>query len=81
MRRQIVADVLNIPIHIPEKEQVPAYGATLLAMRGCGVADVVSSNIKQVVRPCHKQVEAYEKKYRIFQNLYPVHKKLAAKLC
>ncbi len=78
--RQIVADVLNIPIHIPETEQGPAYGAALLAMRGCGKNAADNLNVgrmKETVHPERARAEEYEGRYPMFRQLYPLLRKAA----
>ena len=34
--RKIVANVMNLPVDIPQTEQGPGFGAAMLAMVGCG---------------------------------------------
>ncbi len=80
--RQTLSDILNIPLDIPLTEQGPAYGAAILAMVGCGEYPSVEGatekliKIKDTVYPQSKRVEYYEKKYRIFKNIYPCLKTL-----
>lgn len=78
--RQIVADVLGIPILIPEMEQEPAYGAALLAMRGCGtgtVGDLFAGRAREIVDPREVRAEEYGSRYQMFRQLYPLLRKAA----
>ncbi len=76
--KQIVADVLGIPVHIPETEQGPAYGAAILAMVGCGEYATVEQatkriiKFKQVIQP--QNTTEYECKYCLYAKLYPALK-------
>ena len=75
--RQIMADVLGIPIRIPEAEQGPAYGAAQLAMVGCKtrtLSDLSTCKIKETVLPREDWSERYEKLYQRFRRLYPAIK-------
>ena len=78
--RQIIADVLNMPVHILTTEQGPGYGAAILAMVGCGAyKDVTAAtkrivSAKQTILPCSTAVLRYERKYRTFAKLYPTLK-------
>jgi xylulokinase len=78
--RQIIADVFNLPVHIPETEQGPAYGGAILAMVGSGAYQSVQEATAQIVRtqeviqPNPQQVAFYNKKYNFFKKLYPTLK-------
>ena len=80
--RQLIADVLNLPVHILTTEQGPAYGVAILAMAGCGEYASVKEaaekivQVKETIAP--KNSEAYERKYRIFKKLYPLLKEIWA---
>lgn len=80
--RQIIADVLNLPVHILETEQGPAYGAAVLAMVGCGeYADVKEAadrivRVREEICPNPKKVERYNKKYGIYKRFYPALKEI-----
>lgn len=80
--RQIVADVLNLPVDLPETEQGPAYGGAILAMVACGEYETVQAAAKAIVRiketvlPDAKQAARYEQKYVLFRKLYPLLKQL-----
>ncbi len=48
--REITADVLGIPVSVPQTEQGPAYGAAILAMAGCGEYGNVQTAINGLVK-------------------------------
>lgn len=80
--RQIIADVLNLPIRIPDNEQGPSYGASILAMVGCGEYPTVEEAVKKLVKfnktilPDEQATEKYKAKYEIFARLYPALKSI-----
>ena len=80
--RQMMADVLNIDIDLPQTEEGPGYGGAMLAMVGCGeyasckaCADALVKTT-QTVKPNPETAALYEKKYRKFQAIYPTLKPL-----
>ena len=80
--RKIVANVMNMPVDIPQTEQGPGFGAAMLAMVGCGeygsVQEAASAivRVRETVLP-DKQIAAdYEARYRHFTKLYPALKGL-----
>ena len=80
--RKIVANVMNMPVEIPQTEQGPGFGAAMLAMVGCGeyasVREAASAivRVKETVLPDEKTAARYEKRYRHFIRLYPALKGL-----
>ena len=78
--RQIIANVMNMPVDIPQTEQGPSYGAAMLAMVGCGeyanVQEAASAivRVKETVLPVPEIAAAYEQKYRHFTKFYPALK-------
>lgn len=78
--RQIFADVLNLPVKILTTEQGPSFGASILAMVGCGEYKTVQEatnkmvTCQTVVTPNSNTVEKYSKKYEKFKLLYPALK-------
>ena len=80
--RQIIANVMNMPVDIPQTEQGPSYGAAMLAMVGCGeyvnVQEAASAivRVKETVLPVPEVAAAYEQKYRRFTKFYPALKGL-----
>ena len=84
--RQIFANVLNLPLDIPQTEEGPGYGGAMLAMVGCGLypsvkdcADALVS-VRETVLPDPAIAARYEKQYRNFKEIYPALKPLFAKL-
>ena len=78
--RQIIADVLNIPVEIPATVEGPAYGAAMLAMVACGVFGSVEEAAEKLVRvagtvsPSPQSVRDYDTKYTVYKRLYPALK-------
>jgi len=78
--RQIVADVLGIPVDILQTEQGPSLGGAVLAMVGAGeyasVEDAAGAiaKVAETVEPDPARYAYYEKKYEIFRRLYPAIK-------
>lgn len=78
--RKIVANVMNMPVDIPQTEQGPAYGAAMLAMVGCGEYKTVKDAAKAIVRvketvlPDEKIAALYVQRYAHFVKLYPALK-------
>ena len=80
--RKIVANVMNMPVDIPQTEQGPGFGAAMLAMVGCGeyasvqaAADAIV-RVRETVLPDPEVAAAYEERYRHFTKLYPALKGL-----
>lgn len=75
--RQIIADVINLPVRIPDNEQGPSFGAAMLAMVGCGEYASVEQAAKKLVKfnktilPDSDAAAGYRAKYEIFTKLYP----------
>lgn len=83
---RILANILNIPLDIPQTEEGPGYGAAMLAMVGCGEYDDVKACAQALVHttgtilPEPAAAEHYEQAYRKFQKIYPAVKKLYREL-
>lgn len=83
---KIFANVLNIPLDIPQTEEGPGYGGAMLAMVGCGVYPTVEACADQLVQVCgtvepDPEISArYEKQYQNFREIYPALKPIFAKL-
>ena len=79
---QIVADTLDLPIHILKTNQGPSYGATMIAMIGDGIyKDAFEAcnkivKTKEIITPNKNKMDYYSKKYEIFKKLYPALKEL-----
>jgi xylulokinase len=78
--RTILANVLGIPLDLPQTEQGPGYGGAMLAMVSCGAFDSVSSacqalvKIADTVEPDAELTARYEERYRKFRMIYPALK-------
>ena len=65
---QILADVLNLELHVIDNEG-PAYGGALLAL---GLRH--APRVKAVITPNAETAAVYEKKYQKYRQLYPMLK-------
>lgn len=80
--RQILADVLGVPIKILETEQGPSYGAGILAMVGAGEYETVEqaasklTSVCKTVYPIPSNAERYNLMYKKYAKLYPLLKQL-----
>ena len=77
---KIMANVLNLQVDLLEVEEGPALGGAMLAAVGCGVYHTVEEAARAIVRvsdtisPEPQLVEAYEKHYATFRQVYPALK-------
>lgn len=84
--RQILCNVLNIQIDIPQTEQGPGYGAAMLAMVCAGAYDSVKActdalvQVKSTLIPEPELAALYEEQYNKFKLLYPSMKQLFKKI-
>ena len=80
--RQIMANVLDMTLQLPQTEQGPGYGGAMLAAVACGeyasVADCAKAlvKIKSETKPDPKLVEKYNARYSAWKQYYPVLKTL-----
>lgn len=80
--KKIIANVLNVKIDVIESEEGPALGGAMLAAVACKEFDSVEAaadaivKITDTIEPDEKLVEAYNKKYNVFKQLYPQLKPL-----
>ena len=78
--RQILANVLGIPVVRPLIEEGPAYGGAILAMIACGEFASVNEATKALIKtrdvtmPDSEITKLYEAKYNTFKKLYPALK-------
>ncbi len=78
--RKIIANVLAMPISTVKTEEGPAFGAAMLSMVGAGeYADVcecarATVKLNDTIAYDKRIAEKYERKYRIFKQLYPTLK-------
>lgn len=79
---KIMANVLNLQVDLLEVEEGPALGGAMLAAVGCGVYHTVEEAARTIVRVCDtispepQLVEAYEKHYATFRQIYPALKEI-----
>ena len=84
--RKIMANVLNIPLDIPQTEEGPGYGGAMLAMVGCGAyASVLECadalvHVTKTEEPDPAIAARYEAQYRKFRQIYPALKTVFPKL-
>ena len=80
--RTMLANILGIPLDIPQTEQGPGYGGAVLAMVGCGAFPDVQSacaalvKVADTVEPDPALTARYEERYRKFQSIYPALKQV-----
>ena len=84
--KKIFANVLNLPLLIPETEQGPGYGGAILAAVASGEYPDVASAVKKLIRvtdrvePDPELAAKYDERYRTFRKLYPALKDLFPEL-
>ncbi len=84
--KTIFANVLGIPLTLPQTEQGPGYGGAMLTMVGCGAYPTVHAaadalvRAAQTVEPDPQLTARYEERYRIFRKIYPAVKALFPEL-
>ena len=80
--RKILANVLNISLDIPQTEEGPGSGGSMLAMVGTGTFASVQAcadalcHVRETVSPDPEIAARYEAQYRKFQKIYPTMKDL-----
>ena len=80
--RKILADILNIPLDIPQTEEGPGYGAAMLAMVAAGQYPDVETcaktlvHVLETVYPHPVTAAKYEEQYQKFRKIYPSVKEL-----
>lgn len=80
--REMIANILNIAIDLPQSEEGPGYGGAMLAMVGCGeYADVKACTAALIrtaatIEPDPAIAARYEEKYKKFRTIYPALKPL-----
>ena len=78
--RQIVADVLNRPLHLSQESEQTGRGAAMIAGIGAGIyrgyAELIEiiPNEREVTRPLSSNRKLYDEQYRRFCTLYPILK-------
>ncbi|MBM3773548.1 MAG: xylulokinase [Acidobacteria bacterium] len=85
--RQLLADVLNLPVVTLETQEGSALGAALLAMTGTGHFSSVEEACRATVRetgrldPRPGERAQYARAHQVYRSLYPPLKPLYGKLC
>ena len=84
--REIMANILGIPLALPQTEQGPGYGGAMLAAVACGEYATVQEcadkliKIKSVTEPDPALVKKYAARYELWHKLYPALKPLYAEM-
>jgi xylulokinase len=84
--RQMMANVLGIPLDIPQTEQGPGYGAAILAMVGAGLYPDVRKacdklvHVAETIEPEPEMKALYQERYDKFRKIYPACKELFKEL-
>ncbi len=75
--RTILANVLGIPLELPQTEQGPGYGGAMLAAVACGAYPSVKHcagtlvKVRGAAYPDAALTAAYEKRYQLWRKLFP----------
>ena len=86
MWRKMLANILGIPLDVPQTEQGPGYGAAILAMVGVGVYPDVKTacdeliRVAETVEPDPDLTARYQERYEKFSRIYPACKQLFKEL-
>jgi len=74
---QLKADICRIPLRVPQVTEAACLGAALLAGTAAGTYPDLTTAVERTVRleqrvePHADSVAAYEKRYRLYQQVYP----------
>ena len=77
---RILANVLNLRLEIPEREEGPSLGAAMLAAVACGEYKTVEEAAEKIVKitesvePEKELAEKYNGRYETFRQIYPACK-------
>lgn len=83
---QMKADIINIPVAVPQVTEAAGMGAAVLAGVASGVFSDASSAIKNHLKitktfvPNHQQKTHYDERFEIYKELYPALKDINHKL-
>lgn len=82
---QIVADVCNVELAIPNQQNGACYGDAFLAAVGSGIFDNMSAvgqwvKVSQTVKPDPENHRIYDSYYSIFRDLYTANQPLMQRL-
>lgn len=82
--KTMIANILNLTVEVPETEEGPALGGAMLAAVACGEYGSVKEaaghivRVKERIEPDPLLAEKYEKRYQVFQKIYPALKPIYA---
>lgn len=74
---QMIADILNLELRLPENEEGPSLGGAFLAAVGCGEYPDLPAAVasrpapRRVFLPRPEVTARYEEAYRFYHSLYP----------
>lgn len=77
---RMIANVMNLPVEIPQDDEGPALGAAILSSVGCNVYPDVETaaaqifRAKKILEPERELVRKYQSGYERFSKLYPAVK-------
>jgi xylulokinase len=82
---QIIADVCNIDLAVPEQQYGASYGDAFMAATGVGLFSNLSEikqwvRMKEIIKPNPDNQSVYDRNYQIFRDLYTQTKTLMHKL-
>ena len=75
---QIIADVLNMPIHIPANDQAVALGAAMFAAVAAGLYPDIPAAQKALCAPVDRIYTPNSRNVKIYEDLYRRYKTLGA---
>ncbi|MEE8836171.1 MAG: xylulokinase [Eubacteriales bacterium] len=84
--RRMLADILGIPLELPQTEQGPGYGGAMLAAVACGEYASVQAcaaklvQIREVTAPDPEISARYQSRYELWHTMYPTLKETFGKI-
>lgn len=84
--RRMLADILDIPLELPQTEQGPGYGGAMLAAVACGEYASVREcaeklvQIREVTEPDPEIAARYQNRYEVWRTLYPAMRETFKKI-
>ncbi len=84
--RQMLADLYSCPVKTASSKEGPALGVAILALVGAGVYNSVQEACEKIVgvgkvqKPIKENASAYEKYFRLYDEIYPAVKDIYSKL-
>ncbi|MCI1305927.1 MAG: xylulokinase [Lachnospiraceae bacterium] len=84
--RRMLADILDIPLELPQTEQGPGYGGAMLAAVACGEYESVRECAEKLVRireaaePDPEIAARYRSRYELWHTLYPAMRETFKKI-